>query len=92
MPHLPIISQLTGLMLAKLLGREAAKAGLTKGSKGVSQICLVDEAIPVLIHDGECLQAQEQGRGTGKGGTVSLCEGFSTFLLLPSAWMGQEHF
>lgn len=58
----PPVSQLTGPMLAKLLGRGGCQAGLTKGSKGVSQIRLVDEAVPVLIHDGECLEAQEQGR------------------------------
>ena len=41
---------------------EGPKRGLTECSKRVSQIRLVDEAIPVLIHDGECLEAQEEGR------------------------------
>lgn len=38
------------------------KRGLTECGKRVSQICLVNEAVPVLIHDGECLEAQEEGR------------------------------
>lgn len=31
------------------------EGGRTKSSKGVSQIILVNEAIPVLVHDGEGL-------------------------------------
>lgn len=54
--------QLTGKCWQSCWGGEAAGAGLTQGSKGVSQIRLVNEAIPVLIHDGERLEAQEEGR------------------------------
>lgn len=41
---------------------EGPKRGLTQCSKRVPQICLVNEAVSVLIHDGECLEAQEEGR------------------------------
>lgn len=35
--------------------RSSGGGGHTKSSKGVPQIILVDEAIPVLVHDGEGL-------------------------------------
>jgi len=60
---------------------EGPKRGLTQRGKRVSQIRLVDEAVPVLIHDGERLEAQEEGREHR--------ESRWPLQRHPSAWMGQ---